>query len=100
MEAVDSASYKRENETMFDIAGGRTTGTDKNIYGLFGDSNGGNMHWTQVASIDEEITSLASTNGNHIIIGTDQGHIMTCDTDTGVVTPRLVSMGLVERLFD
>lgn len=93
LEVVNAPQYSRNNQVMYAIGGGRdaATGTDKRLYGLFADQDGANMHWTPLASVSEQITAVASGDGNHVIIGTDQGHLFRCATPSGIVTEMALS---------
>ena len=89
LEIVNAPEFARNNQLMFALGGGRdtATGTNQNFYGLFADPSGDNMHWSLIALVNENITSIASGNGNQVIIGTDQGHILACTTAMGTITP-------------
>ncbi|PEY75485.1 WD40/YVTN/BNR-like repeat-containing protein [Bacillus cereus] len=89
LEIVNVPQFVRNNQLMFALGGGRDTdtGTNQRLYGLFADPSGDNMHWSLIAAVNENITSLGSFNGYQIIIGTDKGQILACDTATGTITP-------------
>jgi hypothetical protein len=93
LEIVNSPQFSRNNQKMYAIGGGTDvpTGTAQNIYGLFADQGGANMHWTFISNAGENITSLASASGNKIIVATDQGHILACDSSSGQITPMALS---------
>jgi hypothetical protein len=107
LEIVNAPQFARNNQLLFALGGGRdtATGTNQNLYGLFADSNGNNMHWSLIAPVKQNITSLASGNGNQVIIGTDQGHILACATATGTITPMPMTQnvkglsGSIDRLL-
>jgi hypothetical protein len=107
LEIVNAPQFARDNQLMFAIGGGRdtATGTSQNLYGLFADSRGDSMHWSLIAPVNKNITSLASGNGNQVVIGTDQGRILACVTATGTITPMPMTQnvnglsGSIDRLL-
>jgi len=53
------------------------TGRAANVLGLFGNSDGTDMHWESLGAIGggQNVTAVSSFNGNAVFVGTDQGNI-------------------------
>jgi len=78
LEIVNAPEYKLKDQLMYAVGG-----SQRQIYGLFADVEGANMHWTPLGGVSDDITSLGSTDGNAIIIGTQPGNVYSFDTATG-----------------
>jgi hypothetical protein len=68
-------------QKMFAVGG---TGTD--VYGLFADDNGDNLHWERLGGIGggQRISAVSPTfNGQTIFVGTDAGNLLQFDAPYG-----------------
>ena len=83
LEPVKSPQYTRHGQLMYALGGSQFQ-----IYGLFSDPDGANMRWTPLVTLTEDVSALASLDGNTIIAGTSNGNIYSCDAATG--TPNLM----------
>lgn len=59
-------------ELMYGVAG-----LGGNVYGLFADSDGKDLHWEGIGLIGaaENVNAVSSRDGNVVFVGTDQGNI-------------------------
>jgi hypothetical protein len=81
LEIVGSPTYMVNNQLMYAVAA-----SARQVYGLFADTGGVNMHWRPLSTLNEDITSLASGDGTVIIIGTAKGNIYSYDVSSALST--------------
>jgi hypothetical protein len=70
---VRSPSYSNTaGELMYVVAG-----LSSQVYGLFANPDGSDLHWEMIGSINgaENVTAISSRDGNVVFIGTDRGNI-------------------------
>jgi hypothetical protein len=66
------------NQLMYIVASG--SGPDSpDVYGLFGDENGNNMHWEYIGSVSSPVYALGSFNGGTVFVGTKDGRIFALE---------------------
>lgn len=60
------------DELMYAVAG-----LNSNVYGLFAQTDGSDMHWEGIGSVGagENVTAVSSADGTVVFVGTDQGNI-------------------------
>jgi putative pyrroloquinoline-quinone-binding quinoprotein len=55
------------------------------VYGLFGDENGNNMHWEYIGSVSSPVYALGSFNGDTVFVGTKDGRIFALEPSGSVL---------------
>jgi hypothetical protein len=81
-------------------------GRASNVYGLFANSDGSDLHWESIGSIggSENVTAISSSDGNVVFVGTDQGNIYQLQPYTGPAVPLAINepkggVGRINGLF-
>ncbi len=84
LEIVNSPQFGHGSQLMYALGG---SGSD--VYGLFAESDGNNIHWEFLGSVNldqgQYITAIGSSNGNHVFLGTVGGKIFTLNSSDGKV---------------
>jgi hypothetical protein len=79
-EVVISPTFRNGvGQYMYAVTTGH--GPDMNVYGLFGDENGSNMHWEYIGSVSgsSPVYAVGSFNGDTVFVGTQDGRIFALE---------------------
>jgi hypothetical protein len=89
---VASPSYNNQfGELMYVVMGHGT-----NVYGMFADAEGGDVHWEWIGILggSENVSAVSSFDGTMVYVGTDQGNIYQLTQPYALGTELQLTMNL------